>query len=360
MVASPAVYHEHIIFLIHSSFYHDTRTRSTTGTTWSAPRNTQYITHLQAFSVDKQRHQESLWRENLQSGGNPRTPDNAQAHTNTRTPSPRPLLPDPPPPDLLLSRTPAPTPLPRTIHNFAFFFFEFISRPFVQRPGLHKMSRELQIFVFCMVFENQMAEITNTSPRGTWKIEKSLKKGSGKKKKRDILARIPSAHPHILSAPTWSGFGPPTLRTPSFRPPPSGPHFFQVSAPTFRPPLLQDLGHLVSSHAEGSRKSQKHFFYTVPQIPSPPLDPLRRTSFCLGPLPRPFAWTALHPFGLPFGPPLLLGFGPTFRPPLLDLGHLVSSHPEGSRKSKKNTGNFFKDVRVFTPPKILAIFGPPS
>ena len=29
--------------------------------------------HLQAIQVDKQRHQESLWRENLQSGGNPRT-----------------------------------------------------------------------------------------------------------------------------------------------------------------------------------------------------------------------------------------------------------------------------------------------
>ena len=28
--------------------------------------------HLQAIPVDKQRHQESLWRENLQSGGNPR------------------------------------------------------------------------------------------------------------------------------------------------------------------------------------------------------------------------------------------------------------------------------------------------
>ena len=29
--------------------------------------------HLQALPVDKQRHQESLWRENLQSAGNPRT-----------------------------------------------------------------------------------------------------------------------------------------------------------------------------------------------------------------------------------------------------------------------------------------------
>ena len=30
--------------------------------------------HLQALSVDKLWHQESLWREDLQSGGNPRTP----------------------------------------------------------------------------------------------------------------------------------------------------------------------------------------------------------------------------------------------------------------------------------------------
>ena len=37
-------------------------------------KNTQYIINpLQAFPVDKQRHQESLWRENLQSGGNPHT-----------------------------------------------------------------------------------------------------------------------------------------------------------------------------------------------------------------------------------------------------------------------------------------------
>ena len=35
--------------------------------------NTKYITHLQAPSVDKLRNQESLWHENLQSGGNPRT-----------------------------------------------------------------------------------------------------------------------------------------------------------------------------------------------------------------------------------------------------------------------------------------------
>ena len=33
LVASPAFHFEHVIFLIHSSFYHDTSTRSTTGTT---------------------------------------------------------------------------------------------------------------------------------------------------------------------------------------------------------------------------------------------------------------------------------------------------------------------------------------
>ena len=35
---SPAVHHEHFIYLIHSPSYHDTRTRSTIGTTWSTPR----------------------------------------------------------------------------------------------------------------------------------------------------------------------------------------------------------------------------------------------------------------------------------------------------------------------------------
>ena len=35
---SPAIYHEHIIFLIHSSFHHDTRTRTTIRTTRSTPR----------------------------------------------------------------------------------------------------------------------------------------------------------------------------------------------------------------------------------------------------------------------------------------------------------------------------------
>ena len=46
---SLAVHHEHIIFLIHSSFYHDTRTRTTTGTTRSTPR-TQYIINLSKAS----------------------------------------------------------------------------------------------------------------------------------------------------------------------------------------------------------------------------------------------------------------------------------------------------------------------
>ena len=38
VVLSLASSHEHIIFLIHSSFYNDTRTRSTIGTTRSTPR----------------------------------------------------------------------------------------------------------------------------------------------------------------------------------------------------------------------------------------------------------------------------------------------------------------------------------
>ena len=40
VVLSLAVYHEHIIFLIHSSFYHDTRTR----------RTPKYITHISKLS----------------------------------------------------------------------------------------------------------------------------------------------------------------------------------------------------------------------------------------------------------------------------------------------------------------------
>ena len=74
VVLSTAVYHGHIIFFIHSSFYHDTRTRSTIGSIWS-PQRTHPVhhEHLQALPADRQRHQESLRREDLQSGGNPRT-----------------------------------------------------------------------------------------------------------------------------------------------------------------------------------------------------------------------------------------------------------------------------------------------
>ena len=67
------MHNEHIFFLIHSSFNHDTRTCTQIGTTRSTPRIpcTSYQP-LQDFPVDKQRHQAPLWRGNLQSGGNPR------------------------------------------------------------------------------------------------------------------------------------------------------------------------------------------------------------------------------------------------------------------------------------------------
>ena len=42
-----------------------------------------HLAHLQAPSVDKLRHQESLWREDLQSGGNPRTTTPTSADTWT-------------------------------------------------------------------------------------------------------------------------------------------------------------------------------------------------------------------------------------------------------------------------------------
>ena len=72
IVLSPAFHHEHFLFLIHSSFF-DTRTRSTIGTTRATPR-TQNIPHISKLPQPTcLRHQESLWRENLQSGGNPRT-----------------------------------------------------------------------------------------------------------------------------------------------------------------------------------------------------------------------------------------------------------------------------------------------
>ena len=50
LVDSPASHHEHIIFLIHPSFHHDTWTRTTIGTTRSTPRNTQYIMIISMLS----------------------------------------------------------------------------------------------------------------------------------------------------------------------------------------------------------------------------------------------------------------------------------------------------------------------
>ena len=69
VVLSPAAYHEHIIFLTHSSVYHHTRTRSTIGTTRSSPR-TPRTSCTSPCSPSRQaaRHQESLSR-----GGRPRT-----------------------------------------------------------------------------------------------------------------------------------------------------------------------------------------------------------------------------------------------------------------------------------------------
>ena len=58
VVLSRASLHEHFLFFTY-------RTRHREHSTHPA--------HLQAPSVDKLRHQESLWREDLQSGGNPRT-----------------------------------------------------------------------------------------------------------------------------------------------------------------------------------------------------------------------------------------------------------------------------------------------
>ena len=58
VVLSRAFLHEHFLFFTYFS-YHTTRTLSTSRT--------------QDHSVDKLRHQESLWREDLQSGGNPLT-----------------------------------------------------------------------------------------------------------------------------------------------------------------------------------------------------------------------------------------------------------------------------------------------
>ena len=59
VVLSRAFLHEHFLFLTYVSCH----TRRTLGASRTS----------QAPSVDKLRHQESLWREDLQSGGNPRT-----------------------------------------------------------------------------------------------------------------------------------------------------------------------------------------------------------------------------------------------------------------------------------------------
>ena len=66
---SPRAHHlPHSLFLPrHKNTQHNRYNQSNS-------ENTQYIhAHLQAPSVDKVRHQESFWREDLQSGGNPRT-----------------------------------------------------------------------------------------------------------------------------------------------------------------------------------------------------------------------------------------------------------------------------------------------
>ena len=62
VVLSRAFLHEHFLFFTYLS-YHTTRKRE----------HSAHPAHLQVPSVDKFRHQESLWREDLQSGGNPRT-----------------------------------------------------------------------------------------------------------------------------------------------------------------------------------------------------------------------------------------------------------------------------------------------
>ena len=62
-------------------FSHLPFTTSTSSSSFTLPSSTTqeheghpvHRAHLQALPVDKLRHQESLWRENLQSGGNPRT-----------------------------------------------------------------------------------------------------------------------------------------------------------------------------------------------------------------------------------------------------------------------------------------------
>ena len=60
VVLSRAFLHEHFLFF--SPIYPTTHREHSV-----------HPAHLQAPSVDKLRQQESLWREDLQSGGNPRT-----------------------------------------------------------------------------------------------------------------------------------------------------------------------------------------------------------------------------------------------------------------------------------------------
>ena len=59
VVLSRAFLHEHFLFFTSRSYH--------------APRKSSTFRTSPSSSVDKFRHQESLWREDLQSGGNPRT-----------------------------------------------------------------------------------------------------------------------------------------------------------------------------------------------------------------------------------------------------------------------------------------------
>ena len=73
LVYSPAVYHEHVIFLIHTSFY-DTRTRSTIGATRATVLRTTSTSCTSPSSLSRQAAPSRItlaWK--LQSGGNPRT-----------------------------------------------------------------------------------------------------------------------------------------------------------------------------------------------------------------------------------------------------------------------------------------------
>ena len=71
VVLSRAFLHEHFLFFTYPTTHREHSVLSA---------------HLQAPSVDRLRHQESLWREDLQSGGNPRTttPKGEQESCNRR------------------------------------------------------------------------------------------------------------------------------------------------------------------------------------------------------------------------------------------------------------------------------------